>query len=751
MYRIFMRPFALGACLIALAATPVCFAQAPTLALIPMPREVQVLPDQPLHTGVRIVCPACDPQDQFAADDLAQTLQSRGIPVSTSGYTIELSRHAGLDFTSAMRPEGYTIGALGLTLTITAATPAGIFYGAQTVKQLIEGSGTSAVLHAATIRDWPAMKYRGLHDDLSRGPVPTLAFQKHLIQTLAAYKVNLYSPYFEETQLYNASSLAAPPGGALTPAEAKELSAFAARYHVMVVPEQEAFGHLRHTLIWEKYSALAETPHGAVLAPGQPGSLELIRSWFSELAVDYPNSPFLHLGADETLDLGVGQTRADVDSRGRAVVYLDFMSRIVAALQPLHRRLLFWGDIAQDAPAQLKAMPQSFKDSTIAVAWGYSPNPAGFRKTLTPFTDAGIETWVAPAINNYRQVYPNFGAGLLDIQEFTRDGQKYGATGQLNTLWNDDGETLADQNWYGLLFGAAAAWQSGESSIPAYQQAFGRVFHGDRTGKIDQAQEELVAAMDLITQAKVIAPTEGTDGLFWVDPWTPDGQKFAARMRPLASAIRLHAERAIDLIGEARTAAPATPHFIPTEESVAPSPRSQAAEATRYAAPNDPANAYPSAPTSLRETNALDAVEFGARRLDFLALKFQLSDEIASGYARAQANIGILAQMSPQARKSDNSLHSVYRELSDINGVNGRLQDLLQGYALQRELYTQTWLRSNRPYALRQVLDRYDAASALWLSRIDKVRTAQRQYSELHTLPTATELSLPAPPPTTTP
>ena len=43
-----------------------------------------------------------------------------------------------------------------------------------------------------------------------------------------------------------------------------------------VVPEQEAFGHLHHNLAWEQYQTLAETPHGAVLAPGQPGSLALI-------------------------------------------------------------------------------------------------------------------------------------------------------------------------------------------------------------------------------------------------------------------------------------------------------------------------------------------------------------------------------------------------------------------------------------------------------------------------------------------
>ena len=49
-----------------------------------------------------------------------------------------------------------------------AATPEGVFYGAQTAKQLVETGGPAGpVLHVATVRDWPAMRYRGLHDDLS--------------------------------------------------------------------------------------------------------------------------------------------------------------------------------------------------------------------------------------------------------------------------------------------------------------------------------------------------------------------------------------------------------------------------------------------------------------------------------------------------------------------------------------------------------------------------------------------------------
>ena len=73
------------------------------------------------------------------------------------------------------------------------------------------GDSATATMQIATIRDWPAMKVRGLHDDLSRGPVDTLEFQKKIIRTIAAYKDNLYSPYFENTQQYASNPLSAPP------------------------------------------------------------------------------------------------------------------------------------------------------------------------------------------------------------------------------------------------------------------------------------------------------------------------------------------------------------------------------------------------------------------------------------------------------------------------------------------------------------------------------------------------------------
>jgi hexosaminidase len=717
-----MHVYRIGSLLLALAT--VASAQS-SPKLIPIPREIHAAAVRPLTHGVRILCAApCATEDQFAADDLSAALLARSIPVAeVDGFPIKLTRladNADAKFIDEMKAEGYLITTTSTGLTVVGATAEGVFYGVQTVKQLIEGDGARATLHAANIRDWPAMKYRGLDDDMSRLPITTLEFEKRMIRTISAYKINLYSPYFEHTQQYASNPLMAPPGS-ITAEEAMELVAYAKLYHITIVPEQEAFGHLHNSMTWEQYQPLVETPHGAVLAPGQPGSIALITQMFTELAAMYPG-PFLHIGADETVDLGLGQTKAEVDSRGLAPVYLDFLQQIVTALKPLNRKILFWGDVAQDAPDLLKGLPQSFKDSTIAIAWVYGPEPRGYERFLTPFTKAGFETWVAPSVNNYRKVYPDNNIALTNIQRFTADGQRLGSTGQLNTIWNDDGEGLFNQDWYGILFGAAAAWQKGESSIAAFQDSYGQVFHGDATGDLNEAQKEMMLAHAVLRdQAK---EGDGTNSIFWLDPMSKDGLRIGAQVLPYAHELRLHAERALTLIAQARAAAPGPP-------PVSTNPGGY-----------NPAETYPSVATTLRETAAIDALELGARRMDFIGLKFQLAEEIAEGYQRAYAM---------QNTKDRKQRMDVSRELSDINGVNGRIQDYINTYSLLRDLFEQAWYRSNRAYGLRPTLEHYDYTIGIWEARSDKVRSAQRQWSDTHTLPTAAELGLPLPASSTQP
>ncbi len=458
----------------------------------------------------------------------------------------------------------------------------------QTFKQLLPLPGAARELPTGTVRDWPAMRYRGIQDDLSRGPFPTLEFQKHQVRVFAAFKANIYSPYFEHTLLYPNEPLAAPPGGALTPAEAKELVAYARQYHVTILPEQEAFGHLHHVLKYEQYQDVAETPHGHVLAPGQPGTLPLIKDWFTQIAAEFP-SPFMHIGADETWDLGLGRTREQVETQGYGPVYVAFLKQIHDELEPLHRRLLFWGDIGGADPTAVAGLPKDM----IAVPWNYW-STTGFDKMIEPFAKAGIETWVAPGDANWNEVFPVARTALWNIQGFIRDGQRLGSTGSLNTVWNDDGEGLFNLDWYGVLFGAVAAWQPGESAIPDYQEAYGQVFHGDATGKINEAEKELMAAQEALGKAKT---DSSSDGLFWLDPWSAHGQEVSAKLLPVAQDLRLHAERAIVLLAQVRQDNP-----------------------------------------DLKEPAALAAMDLGARRLDLIGMKFEWAQEIADAYAKALAN-----------------------------------------------------------------------------------------------------------------
>jgi hexosaminidase len=662
--------------------------------LIPKPREVTAGELSPLGKSVAITGAAND-DDRFAAKDFADAMKERGLRVATGtdgAFKISLLRLESptarrllddnkIAFADEMKGEGYVLLATKDGAAIVAASGAGMFYGVQTLKQLIRTDGAAPRIQAAVIRDWPAMRYRGFHDDLSRGPVPTLEFQKKELRTFAAYKMNVYSPYFEHTLEYNSNPLISPPGGGMSHEDVRALVAYAKKYHIDVVPEQEAFGHLHHVLKYDIYSSIGEADHGHVLAPADPASLPLIKSWFAEIDSLFP-SKFIHLGADETFELGLGRTKERVQKEGMGAVYMDFLKQIESALRYTGKRFLFWGDIAQGSPDLVKSLPKDM----VAVGWGYGPNPRA-ETLLRPFINAGIETWVAPGVNGWSRVYPNNDVALKNIQAMARDGQRLGATGLLNTSWADDGEAILNQQWYGILYGAAASWQAGEASIDDFSRSFGLQFHGDGSGRIDAAQMKLTAAHVLLGKAGL---GDANDYLYWVDPYSAEGQLNAQKMRVVAREYRILAESAMVLIAQARQ----------------------------------------SAKNGLRETAALESDEMGARRMDFIGMKFELSDEISKLYTHAYDTV----------QAGGNPGH----DLGEItSNINSRTADLRDGYVLGRELYEKSWLAQNKPYWLYNVLNRYDLAAQTWIQRSDKVAQARMAYNRTKKLAPPEEVGIP--------
>jgi hypothetical protein len=203
-----------------------------------------------------------------------------------------------------------------------------------------------------------------------------------------------------------------------------------------------------------------------------------------------------------------------------------------------------------------------------------------------------------------------------------------------------------------------------------------------------------MAAHNVLKKAGLV---DAQDSLFWLDPFSAQGQLVAAKLRPVASELRLHAERAITLVAEARKAA------------------------------SDDKGA-------LENPETLDALELGARRIDFVGLKSQSADESAALYAQAQALVADKSRWS-----------EVPVMLETIGSNNGRLEDIRDGYTLLADLYKQAWLRDDRPYWLQNNLAHYDANAQLWIGRGEHWNLVLQQWWDTHTLPTAAEAGLPEP------
>ena len=381
-------------------------------------------------------------------------------------------------------------------------------------------------------------RYAGapISDDISRGPVPTVDYIKRQLRTEAMFKLNMHSFYMEHTFAAAQNPLIGPAGGSLTADEIRELVAYAQRYHIELVPEQQTFGHLHKALRLEKYADLAETPHGDVLSPQQEGSYKLVADWYRELNELFPGR-FFHIGEDETFELGEGQSREAAKARGVGAVYFEHLNRIREVLKPYNRRLMFWGDIALNHPDLIGNISKDM----IVMNWQYGARD-DYTTSIKPFKDAGLDQFVCPGVWNWNQIFPNVEASSKNIINFVRDGQKAGALGMMNTTWDDDGESLFEMSWYGIVLGAAASWQEGAVDGERFDRDFDwTFFRGDG--------DEFVTAIRTLGSLNArLGFNVTSDDLFWRDPFTTAFQNQTRASANKIKQLRLGVESTEELL-----------------------------------------------------------------------------------------------------------------------------------------------------------------------------------------------------------
>ena len=364
--------------------------------------------------------------------------------------------------------EAGTPGAYTLTIdidgiAITGCDFEGMRNGVQTLRQLIRQNG--AVLPVLQIEDAPAYRIRGYYLDATRGRVPTLAWLKQWADKLCLYKYNQLQLYIEHTFAFDDMSETWRGSSPLTPADILEFDQYCANLGIELVPSVSTFGHQYVAMRTQELRELGEFPEDA----DRPFSfIERMRHHtlnvaddrafaFSTQLVDSYLQLFrtkrFNICADETFDLGKGQSKQEAQRVGVATLYATYVGKLCEHLSQQGHEPMFWGDIAIEMPEILETLP----NNVTLLNWQYDPEATDEKIQLV--AKAGAKQIVCPAVWGWNALLPRIDDAWNNIARIARYGIDCGAEGMLVTDWGDFGHVNDPRMAVpGMIFGAQYAW-----------------------------------------------------------------------------------------------------------------------------------------------------------------------------------------------------------------------------------------------------------------------------------------------------
>jgi len=286
----------------------------------------------------------------------------------------------------ALGPEGYQLTATPGSVVLRALRPAGLFYGVQTLRQLlppeIEGQKplprAEWTIPCVQIEDQPRFKWRGLLLDCAR-TFWDKEYLKRYVDLLALYKMNVLQLHLTDDEGWRVEIKKHPkltsigskysrpydsPEGYYSEDDIRELVGYAASRHVTIVPEIEMPGHSNAAVA--AYPELSCTggpfeihpyfpsrgkPRGQLCA-GNDQTFALLEDVLSEVVELFP-SAYIHIGADEVNKQywrDCPKCRACVKAEGLANVHelhSYLVRRMARFLAGKNRRLIGWDEIME--------------------------------------------------------------------------------------------------------------------------------------------------------------------------------------------------------------------------------------------------------------------------------------------------------------------------------------------------------------------------------------------------------------------
>ena len=301
--------------------------------------------------------------------------------------------------------------------------------------------------------------------DATRGRVPTLAWLKQWADKLCLYKYNQLQLYIEHTFAFDGMSETWRGSSPLTPADILEFDQYCANLGIELVPSVSTFGHQYVAMRTQELRELGEFPEDA----DRPFSfIERMRHHtlnvaddrsfaFSTQLVDSYLQLFrtkrFNICADETFDLGKGQSKQDAQRVGVATLYATYVGKLCEHLSQQGHEPMFWGDIAIEMPEILETLP----NNVTLLNWQYDPEATDEKIQLV--AKAGAKQIVCPAVWGWNALLPRIDDAWNNIARIARYGLDCGAEGMLVTDWGDFGHVNDPRMAVpGMIFGAQYAW-----------------------------------------------------------------------------------------------------------------------------------------------------------------------------------------------------------------------------------------------------------------------------------------------------